>query len=456
MSAWPEAVYIIKQISNQLNLNDRVLELENRLVVFAKKDSTKTKLTPILEDNYTFSNGSLWFVEKDEDADQIYALSVYSEDQGWSSFDYFSPDVDNISFTPSSSATILSGIDNIGDAINTVAEAVGGQVNVQDASKDVKGIVKIGNNIDVSSGTISLSQGTASKLGLVKLYTNVTGNNTDGAVSQQVIKNALAAKANSADVYSKTDIDSLISAVFKYKGTKTNVNEVLGLTGMTTGDVWFVTSDSSEYAYNGNAWERLGSTVDLSGYLTSVNVAGQNLTPGSNTITVDQLKTALGGIGAAAAKGVATSVASGNSNLVTSGAVYSVTNGLTTNVNNLTTNVNNLTISVNNLSTKVDNNNTNKLITLLASNWSSTAITTSDGVELYTQTINNGLTIYNENPTIGIGAPTNRTPQIPTSTQIEAFSLLYAAVANITNNSITFYVTEVPQTDFYVIAKGVK
>lgn len=449
MSAWPEAVYIIKQISNQLNLNDRVLELENRLVVFAKKDSTKTKLTPILEDNYTFSNGSLWFVEKDEDANQIYALSVYSEDQGWSSFDYFSPDVDNISFTPSSSATILSGIDNIGDAINTVAEAVGGQVNVQDASKDVKGIVKIGNNIDVSSGTISLSQGTASKLGLVKLYTNVTGNNTDGTVSQQVIKNALAAKANSADVYSKTDIDSLISAVFKYKGTKTNVNEVLGLTGMATGDVWFVTSDSSEYAYNGSAWEKLGSTIDLSGYLTSVNVAGQNLTPSSNTITVDQLKTALGGIGAAAAKGVATSVASGNTNLVTSGAVYSVTNGLTTNVNNLTTNVNNLT-------TEVDNNNTNKLITLLASNWSSTTTTTSDGIELYTQTINSGLTIYNENPTIGIGAPINRTPQIPTQTQIEAFALLYAAIADATNNSITFYATKAPQTNFYVIAKGVK
>lgn len=455
MSAWPEAVYIIKQISNQFNLNDRVLELENRLVVFAKKDSTKTKLTPVLEDDYTFSNGSLWFVEKDEDADQIYALSVYSEDQGWSSFDYFSPDVDNISFTPSSSATILAGIDNIGDAINAVANAVGGQVDIQDASKDVKGIVKIGNNIDVSSGTISLSQGTASKLGLVKLYTNVTGNNTDGAVSQQVIKNALAAKANSADVYSKTDIDSLISAVFKYKGTKTNINEVLGLTGMATGDVWFVTSDNSEYAYNGSAWERLGSTIDLSGYLTDVTIAGQKLTPTSKIITVDQLKTALGGIGAAAAKGVATSVASGNSNLVTSGAVYSVTNGLTTNINTLTTNVNNLTTGVNNLSTKVDNNNTNKLITLLASNWSSTTTTTSDGVELYTQTINNGLTIYNENPVIGIGAPTNRTPQIPTQVQIDAFALLYAAVADTTNNSITFYATKTPQTDFYVIAKGV-
>ena len=455
MSAWPEAVYIIKQISNQLNLNNRVLELENKLVVFAKKDSTKQKLTPILDDSYDFSNGSLWFVEKDEDANQIYALSVYSESQGWSSFDYFSPDVDNISFTPSSSATILAGIDNIGDAINAVANAVGGQVNVQDASKDVKGIVKIGNNIDVSSGTISLAQGTASKLGLVKLYTNVTGNNTDGAVSQQVIKNALAAKANSADVYSKTDIDSLISAVFKYKGTKTNVNEVLGLTGMTTGDVWFVTSDSSEYAYNGSAWEKLGSTIDLSGYLTDVTIAGQKLTPTSKTITVDQLKTALGGIGAAAAKGVATSVASGNSNLVTSGAVYTTTNGLATRITALETTTSGLATNINNLSTTIDRNNTNKLITLTKNRWSSTPIATSDGVELYTQTINTGITIYNENPVIGIGAPTSRTPAIPFSTEMTAFALLYSAVANTTNNSITFYATAIPDVTFYVIAKGV-
>lgn len=436
MSAWPEAVYIIKQISNQLNLNDRVLELENRLVVFAKKDSTKTKLTPILEDNYTFSNGSLWFVEKDEDADQIYALSVYSEDQGWSSFDYFSPDVDNISFTPSSSATILSGIDNIGDAINTVAEAVGGQVNVQDASKDVKGIVKIGNNIDVSSGTISLSQGTASKLGLVKLYTNVTGNNTDGSVSQQVIKNALAAKANSADVYTKTDIDSLISAVFKYKGTKTNVNEVLGLTGMTTGDVWFVTSDSSEYAYNGSAWEKLGSTVDLSGYLTSVNIAGQNLTPGSNTITVDQLKTALGGIGAAAAKGVATSVASGNTNLVTSGAVYSTTNGLATRITALETTTGGL--------------DANRRITLSQTGWSSST-TTVDGMALYTQVIT-VTKIHDEHPIISLDA----TGTIPTNAEVANFALIKAAIANTSTNKITFYATSVPTQTIYVIAKEVE
>lgn len=110
---------------------------------------------------------------------------------------------------------------------------------------------------------------------------------------------ALNSKADASTTYTKSEVDSLISAVFTYKGTKATVSEVNALTGMKTGDVWFVTADSSEYAYNGTVWEKLGPTIDLSGYLTSVSVAGQSLTPSSNTITEAQLKTALG-LGSAA------------------------------------------------------------------------------------------------------------------------------------------------------------
>lgn len=42
-----------------------------------------------------------------------------------------------------------------------------------------------------------------------------------------------------------------------------------------TGDVWHVTADSSEYVWNGSAWEELGTVVDLSGY---AQLSGANFT----------------------------------------------------------------------------------------------------------------------------------------------------------------------------------
>lgn len=126
--------------------------------------------------------------------------------------------------------------------------------------------------------------------------------------------------------YTPAEVDALVSAVFHYKGTKATYSEVAALTGMKVGDVWQVTEDNSEYVYNGTAWEKLGPTIDLSGYLTSVSVAGQSLTPGSNSITADQLKTALG-LGSAAYAATASTVGN-NSNLPTGAAVQSYVTGL--------------------------------------------------------------------------------------------------------------------------------
>lgn len=126
--------------------------------------------------------------------------------------------------------------------------------------------------------------------------------------------------------YTQAEVDALVSSVFNYKGSKTTYAQVSALTDMKTGDVWQVTEDNSEYVYNGTSWEKLGPTIDLSGYLTSVSVAGQDLTPGSNTITVAQLKTALG-LGSAAYAATASTVGN-NSNLPTGAAVQSYVTGL--------------------------------------------------------------------------------------------------------------------------------
>lgn len=82
----------------------------------------------------------------------------------------------------------------------------------------------------------------------------------------KIIKTDL--KANYADVYTKTEVDQKLVGAMDYKGTKATVSE-LPTSGNATGDVWHITADGSEWAWNGLAWEELGTAVDLSGYRTA-------------------------------------------------------------------------------------------------------------------------------------------------------------------------------------------
>ena len=72
------------------------------------------------------------------------------------------------------------------------------------------------------------------------------------------------------DAYSKTEIDGLIAGVLHYKGTKATVS-ALPSSNNTLGDVWHITADGSEYAWDGSTWQELGTAVDLSGYMASTN-----------------------------------------------------------------------------------------------------------------------------------------------------------------------------------------
>lgn len=79
------------------------------------------------------------------------------------------------------------------------------------------------------------------------------------------------------DAYTKTEVDGMVSGVLHYKGTKATVS-ALPSSGNTTGDVWHVTADAGEYAWDGSAWQELGSNVDLSGYVpTTTKVNGKAL-----------------------------------------------------------------------------------------------------------------------------------------------------------------------------------
>jgi len=59
-----------------------------------------------------------------------------------------------------------------------------------------------------------------------------------------------------------------ITGALHYRGTKATVAD-LPSSGNATGDVWHITADGSEWAWDGSEWQDLGSTVDLSGYRTA-------------------------------------------------------------------------------------------------------------------------------------------------------------------------------------------
>lgn len=66
--------------------------------------------------------------------------------------------------------------------------------------------------------------------------------------------------------YTKTEVDQMVSGVMNYKGTKATTS-ALPATGNVQGDVWHITADGSEWAWDGSNWQELGTTVDLSGYV---------------------------------------------------------------------------------------------------------------------------------------------------------------------------------------------
>ena len=97
------------------------------------------------------------------------------------------------------------------------------------------------------------------------------------------------------NAYTKTEVDGLVSGVLHYKGTKASYS-ALPSSGNSTGDVWHVTDTGAEYAWDGSAWQELGTAIDLSNYatkattlsgygITDAKIENGTITLGSNTIT---------------------------------------------------------------------------------------------------------------------------------------------------------------------------
>lgn len=66
----------------------------------------------------------------------------------------------------------------------------------------------------------------------------------------------------------KRKIDEL-QKIYKYKGSVTNYSDLASITDKSNGDVWNVTSQNKDYAWNEIEWTLLGTNVDLSDYVTN-------------------------------------------------------------------------------------------------------------------------------------------------------------------------------------------
>ena len=92
---------------------------------------------------------------------------------------------------------------------------------------------------------------------VVEIIDNLTSERTDAALS---------AKQGKVLGDRVTSLESKITAIFTFKGTKATIAELPEDESQKIGDVWHVTENNGEYVWDGSNWELLGLSVDLSNY----------------------------------------------------------------------------------------------------------------------------------------------------------------------------------------------
>lgn len=166
-----------------------------------------------------------------------------------------------------SDVTTLTGrVDDLEEAVGT-----GGSVDskIQTAIQGLDSSVTATSNQAISSITITDGKITGSTKATIPTNTNQLENGA-GFITSTDLPTKVSELTNDSGFQTSQEVDDKISAavttVMDYKGTVATVS-ALPSTGNKKGDVYHVTADNGEYAWDGTAWQELGSTVDLSGYV---------------------------------------------------------------------------------------------------------------------------------------------------------------------------------------------
>lgn len=189
-------------------------------------------------------------------------------------------------------------VEDIGDLSDTLA-TLATKEELKDYVKTTEINTALENKVDKVAGKSLISDTEITRLASVDNYDDTT------------IKASIATKANSADVYSKTDmdtklglkadksaldtltetvsgkadaattlagygiedaytkteVDAKVASVYKYKGSVAN-EAALPTEGQVVGDVYNLEDTGMNVAWTGTNWDNLGSVIDLTPYLT--------------------------------------------------------------------------------------------------------------------------------------------------------------------------------------------
>ncbi len=96
--------------------------------------------------------------------------------------------------------------------------------------------------------------------------------------------------ADASDTYTKDEVDAKVSSALIFKGSVATYDD-LPTEGNVTGDMWNVLDTGANYAWTGEAWDKLSETIDLTPYLTKSDAATTYLKKTDNAVSASKLQT---------------------------------------------------------------------------------------------------------------------------------------------------------------------
>ena len=180
--------------------------------------------------------------------------------------------------------TKLEGLNNYDDtdvkaSIATKVDKVEGKgLSTEDFTTELKNKLEGLSNYDDTTVKADIAKKANSADVYTKTEVDAKVDTINGTITstREELNTAIEAKADKAttisgygitDAYTKTEVDAKVSSVYKYKGSVATKSE-LPTENQVVGDVYNLEDTGMNVAWTGEGWDNLGSVVDLTPYLT--------------------------------------------------------------------------------------------------------------------------------------------------------------------------------------------